>query len=82
MAAVSNPPLLSLRTCYLHSPMYTRGWAAHQWLFQISMKLPLAKIELGPIYDRLLDYRPSLSTFQRVFLLKNDSRVFSTDIEF
>ena len=27
---------------------------AHQWLFQISMKLPLAKIELGPIYDRLV----------------------------
>ena len=26
----------------------------HQWLFQISMKLPLAKIELGPIYDRLV----------------------------
>ena len=26
----------------------------HQWLFQISMKLPLAKIELGPIYDRLM----------------------------
>ena len=28
--------------------------AYHQWLFQISMKLPLAKIELGPIYDRLV----------------------------
>ena len=28
--------------------------AAHQWLFQISMKLPLAKIELGPNYDRLM----------------------------
>ena len=26
----------------------------HQWLFQISMKLPMAKIELGPIYDRLV----------------------------
>ena len=26
----------------------------HQWLFQISMKLPSAKIELGPIYDRLM----------------------------
>ena len=26
----------------------------HQWLFQISMKLPSAKIELGPIYDRLV----------------------------
>ena len=25
----------------------------HQWLFQISMKLPLAKIELGPNYNRL-----------------------------
>ena len=28
----------------------------HQWLFQISMKLPLAKIELGPIYDRLMNW--------------------------
>ena len=28
--------------------------ATHQWLFQISMKLPPAKIELGPIYDRLV----------------------------
>ena len=27
---------------------------AHQWLLQISMKLPLAKIELGSIYDRLV----------------------------
>ena len=26
----------------------------HQWLFQISMKLPSAKIELGPIYDRYM----------------------------
>ena len=29
-------------------------WTNHQWLFQISMKLPSAKIELGPIYDRLV----------------------------
>ena len=27
----------------------------HQWLFQISRKLPSAKIELGPIYDRLVN---------------------------
>ena len=33
---------------------YTKAYAIHQWLFQISMKLPLAKIELGPIYDRLV----------------------------
>ena len=25
----------------------------HQWLFQISMKLPRSKIELGPFYDRI-----------------------------
>ena len=38
-----NDPFLSWATFY----------PIHQWLFQISMKLPLAKIELGPIYDRL-----------------------------
>ena len=34
--------------------------AAHQWLFQISMKLPSAEIELGPICDRLV-HKLSLS---------------------
>ena len=29
------------------------GQTAHQWLFQISMKLSWAKIELGPIYKNI-----------------------------
>ena len=28
-------------------------WAMHQWLHEISMKLPLAKIELGPVLNRM-----------------------------
>ena len=34
--------------------------AGHQWLFQISMKLPSAKTELGSINDRL-DHKFSFS---------------------
>ena len=58
---------------------------SHQWLFQISMKLPSAKIESGPIYDRLV-HKFSFSGLKmrlaHQWLFQISMKLPSTKIEF